>query len=43
RKISESPWGSPIPVGDGDEDVKRFPDEDGGGNRDGVEKQGWGW
>ncbi|GJZ96953.1 reverse transcriptase domain-containing protein [Tanacetum coccineum] len=35
--------GSPIPVGDGDEDVKRFPDGDGGGDRDGVEKWRWGW
>ncbi|GJT04420.1 hypothetical protein Tco_0838882 [Tanacetum coccineum] len=36
RKIPESPWGSPIPVRDGDEDVNRFPDGDG----DDVEKRG---
>ncbi|GJS49631.1 hypothetical protein Tco_0599752 [Tanacetum coccineum] len=35
--------GSPIPIGDGDEDVKRFPDEDGGGDGDEDKKQGWGW
>nr|GEW38692.1 hypothetical protein [Tanacetum cinerariifolium] len=29
RKIFESPWGSLIPIEDGDEDVKLFPDEDG--------------
>ncbi|GJU04177.1 hypothetical protein Tco_1114515 [Tanacetum coccineum] len=40
RKIPESPWGSPISVGYGDGDVKRFPNGDGGG--DGVEKRGCG-
>ncbi|GJT83992.1 leucine-rich repeat-containing protein [Tanacetum coccineum] len=30
-KIPEFPWGSPIPIGDGDEDVKRFADGDEGG------------
>ncbi|GJR54304.1 retrovirus-related pol polyprotein from transposon TNT 1-94 [Tanacetum coccineum] len=39
RKISQSPWGSPIPIRDGDGDVSRFPD--GGGDE--AEKQGWGW
>ncbi|GKA50177.1 hypothetical protein Tco_0743250 [Tanacetum coccineum] len=39
RKIPESPWGTPIPVGDGDGDVKRFPDGDGGEDGDGVEKR----
>ncbi|GKG63484.1 hypothetical protein Tco_0640979, partial [Tanacetum coccineum] len=29
RKIPESPWGSPIPIGYGDGDVNRFPDGDG--------------
>ncbi|GJZ96281.1 hypothetical protein Tco_0668615, partial [Tanacetum coccineum] len=37
-KIPESPWGSPIPIGDGDGDVNRFPDGDG----DEAEKRGWG-
>ncbi|GJY53761.1 hypothetical protein Tco_0445425 [Tanacetum coccineum] len=32
-KSFKSSWGSPIPIGDGDGDVKRFLDEDGG--RDG--------
>ncbi|GKB05955.1 hypothetical protein Tco_0834188, partial [Tanacetum coccineum] len=32
RKIPESPWGSSIPIGDGDGDVNRFPDEDGDGD-----------
>ncbi|GJX33611.1 hypothetical protein Tco_0243466 [Tanacetum coccineum] len=41
-KIPESPWGSPIPVRDGDEDVKRFSDGDEGGDGDEVEKRGWG-
>ena len=35
QKIPESPWGSPITVGDGD--------GDGGGDGDGSEKRGWGW
>ncbi|GJV27584.1 hypothetical protein Tco_1384032 [Tanacetum coccineum] len=41
RKIFESPWGSPILIGDGD--VNRFPDEDGDGDEDEAEKRGWGW
>ncbi|GJR16524.1 hypothetical protein Tco_0799176 [Tanacetum coccineum] len=32
QKILESPWGSPIPIGDGDGDVNRFPDGDGDGD-----------
>ncbi|GJY14931.1 hypothetical protein Tco_0385353, partial [Tanacetum coccineum] len=40
QKILKSPGGSPIPVGDGDGDVKRFPDGD--GDVDGVEKRRWG-
>nr|GFA30585.1 RNA-directed DNA polymerase, eukaryota [Tanacetum cinerariifolium] len=31
EKIPESPWGSSILIEDGNEDVKRFPDEDGAG------------
>ncbi|GJT16203.1 hypothetical protein Tco_0874909 [Tanacetum coccineum] len=38
QKIPESPWGSPIPIGDGDGDVNRFPDGDG----DEAKKRGWG-
>ncbi|GKA13901.1 hypothetical protein Tco_0693547 [Tanacetum coccineum] len=34
RKIPESPWGSPIPIGYGDGDVNRFPDRDGDGDGD---------
>ncbi|GKE61396.1 hypothetical protein Tco_1511763 [Tanacetum coccineum] len=41
RKILESPWGSPIPIGDGDE--KRFPNGDGDGDGDEAYKRGWGW
>ncbi|GJU26800.1 hypothetical protein Tco_1165421 [Tanacetum coccineum] len=49
------PVGSPIPIGDGDGDVIRFPDGDGDvirfpdgdgdgdGDGDEVEKRGWGW
>ncbi|GJY64460.1 hypothetical protein Tco_0465920 [Tanacetum coccineum] len=48
RKIPESPWGSPIPIGDGDGDVNLFPDGDvnlfpdgdGDGDRDEAEKWG---
>ncbi|GJW71414.1 hypothetical protein Tco_0128331 [Tanacetum coccineum] len=40
RKIPESPWGSPIPIRDGDRDVKRFPDGD--GDEDEAHKRGWG-
>ncbi|GJW94512.1 hypothetical protein Tco_0174184 [Tanacetum coccineum] len=40
-RIPESPWGSPIPIGDGD--VNRFPDGDGDGDGDEVEKRGWVW
>ncbi|GJS30429.1 hypothetical protein Tco_0491049 [Tanacetum coccineum] len=43
RKIPESPWGSPILIGDGDGDVNRFPDGDGDGDGDEAEKRGWGW
>ncbi|GJY87089.1 putative PIF1 DNA helicase/replication protein A1-like protein [Tanacetum coccineum] len=43
RKIPESPWGSPIPIGDGYGDVNRFPDGDGDGDGDEAEKRGWGW
>ncbi|GKF13984.1 hypothetical protein Tco_0055446, partial [Tanacetum coccineum] len=43
RKIPESPRGSPIPIGDEDGDVKRFPDGDGDGDGDEAHKQGWGW
>ncbi|GKC57627.1 hypothetical protein Tco_1085225 [Tanacetum coccineum] len=43
RKIPESPWGSPIPIGYGDGDVNRFPDGDGDGDGDEAEKWGWGW
>ncbi|GKC57028.1 putative reverse transcriptase domain-containing protein [Tanacetum coccineum] len=55
QKIPESPWGSPIPIGDrdgdanripdgdGDGDANRFPDGDGDGDRDEAEKRGWGW
>ncbi|GKG08719.1 hypothetical protein Tco_0334551, partial [Tanacetum coccineum] len=32
RKIPESSWGSPIPIED--EDVKRSPDRDRGGDED---------
>ncbi|GJS56869.1 hypothetical protein Tco_0651653 [Tanacetum coccineum] len=39
RKFPESPWGSPIPIGDGDGDVNRFSDGDG----DEAEKRGWGF
>ncbi|GJZ80909.1 hypothetical protein Tco_0645903, partial [Tanacetum coccineum] len=42
RKIPESLWGSPIPIGDGDGDVNRFPDGDGDGDGDEAEKRGWG-
>ncbi|GJV28317.1 hypothetical protein Tco_1384765 [Tanacetum coccineum] len=38
RKIPETPWGSPVPIGNGDENIKRFPDGDGGE----AEKRGWG-
>ncbi|GJR22813.1 cyclin-C1-2-like protein isoform X1 [Tanacetum coccineum] len=38
---SPNPRGS-IPIGDEDEDVKRFPDGDGGEDGDGVEKRRWG-
>ncbi|GKB87369.1 hypothetical protein Tco_0959641 [Tanacetum coccineum] len=41
RKILESPWGSPIPIGDEDGDVNRFPDGDGDGYGDEAEKRGW--
>ncbi|GKD71026.1 hypothetical protein Tco_1325116, partial [Tanacetum coccineum] len=41
RKIPESPWGSPILIGDGD--VNRFPDGDGDGDGDEAEKHGWVW
>nr|GEW31811.1 hypothetical protein [Tanacetum cinerariifolium] len=40
RKISESPWRSPIPIGYKDWDVNRFPDGD--GDEDEDEKRGWG-
>ncbi|GJT03224.1 hypothetical protein Tco_0824393 [Tanacetum coccineum] len=43
RKIPESPWGSPIPIEDGDGDVKRFSDGDGDGDGDEAHKRGWGW
>ncbi|GKC85330.1 putative reverse transcriptase domain-containing protein, partial [Tanacetum coccineum] len=43
RRIPESPWGSPIPIRDGDGDVNRFPDGDGDGDGDEDEKRGWGW
>ncbi|GKB70116.1 probable galacturonosyltransferase 11, partial [Tanacetum coccineum] len=43
RKIPESPWGSPIPIGDRDGDVNRFPNGDGDGDGDEAEKRGWGW
>ncbi|GKE59900.1 hypothetical protein Tco_1510267, partial [Tanacetum coccineum] len=43
RKIPESPWGSPIPIGDADRDANRFPDGDGDGDGDEAEKRGWGW
>ncbi|GKF41539.1 hypothetical protein Tco_0124881, partial [Tanacetum coccineum] len=43
RKIPESPWGSPIPIGDEDGDVNRFSDGDGDGDGDEAEKRGWGW
>ncbi|GJY89367.1 zinc finger, CCHC-type containing protein [Tanacetum coccineum] len=43
RKIPESPWGSPVPIGDRDGDVNRFPDGDGDGDGDEAEKRGWGW
>ncbi|GJR30999.1 hypothetical protein Tco_1107231, partial [Tanacetum coccineum] len=39
----ESPWGSPIPIGDRDGDVNQFPNGDGDGDGDEVEKRGWGW
>ncbi|GJY47490.1 putative reverse transcriptase domain-containing protein [Tanacetum coccineum] len=42
RKIPESLWGSPIPIGDEDGDAKRFPDGDGDGDKDEAEKRGWG-
>ncbi|GJT10852.1 mutator type transposase [Tanacetum coccineum] len=42
RKIPESPWGSPIPIRDGDGDVNRFPDGDGDEDGDEAEKRGWG-
>ncbi|GKF95499.1 hypothetical protein Tco_0288234, partial [Tanacetum coccineum] len=42
RKISKSPWGSSIPIGDGDGNVNRFPDGDVDGDRDEAEKRGWG-
>ncbi|GKE96036.1 hypothetical protein Tco_1580891, partial [Tanacetum coccineum] len=42
KKIPESPWGSPIPIEDGDEDVNRFPDGDGDGDVNEAEKRGWG-
>ncbi|GJX45587.1 putative reverse transcriptase domain-containing protein [Tanacetum coccineum] len=41
QKIPESPWGSPIPIRDGDGDVNRFPDGDGDGDE--AKKRGWGW
>ncbi|GKA31079.1 hypothetical protein Tco_0717384 [Tanacetum coccineum] len=31
------------PIGDGDGDVKRFPDGDGDGDGDEAHKRGWGW
>ncbi|GKE27765.1 hypothetical protein Tco_1443149, partial [Tanacetum coccineum] len=31
QKIPESPWGSPVLIGDGDGDVNRFPNGDGTG------------
>ncbi|GKB89339.1 hypothetical protein Tco_0961611, partial [Tanacetum coccineum] len=31
---SLNPCGNPVPIGDGDEDVKRFSDVDGGGDED---------
>ncbi|GKG63476.1 hypothetical protein Tco_0640971, partial [Tanacetum coccineum] len=37
------PWGSPIPIGDEDGDVNRFPDGDGDGDEDEAEKRRWGW
>ncbi|GJY78691.1 hypothetical protein Tco_0484492, partial [Tanacetum coccineum] len=40
RKIFESPWGSPISIGDGDGDVNRFPDGDEDGDGDEAEKRG---
>ncbi|GKD25562.1 hypothetical protein Tco_1231776, partial [Tanacetum coccineum] len=40
RKIPESPWGSPIPIGDGDGDVNRFPDGDGDEDGNEAEKRG---
>ncbi|GKG25042.1 hypothetical protein Tco_0395670, partial [Tanacetum coccineum] len=42
RKIPESSWGSPIPIGDVDGDVNRFLDGDGDGDGDEAEKRGWG-
>ncbi|GKF15327.1 hypothetical protein Tco_0056789 [Tanacetum coccineum] len=42
-KNPQSPWGSPIPIEDGDRDVKRFPDGDGDGDGDEAHKKGWGW
>ncbi|GJY57394.1 retrovirus-related pol polyprotein from transposon TNT 1-94 [Tanacetum coccineum] len=41
-KKSRSPWGSSIPIGDGDRDVNRFPDGDGDRDGDEAEKRGWG-
>ncbi|GKD66966.1 hypothetical protein Tco_1309074, partial [Tanacetum coccineum] len=43
QKIPKSPWESPIPIGDEDVDVNRFPDEDGDRDGDEAEKRGWGW
>ncbi|GKA05540.1 hypothetical protein Tco_0684660 [Tanacetum coccineum] len=40
RKILESPWGSPIPIGDGDVDEKRFPNGDGDEDGDEAHKRG---
>ncbi|GJU99290.1 zinc knuckle CX2CX4HX4C containing protein [Tanacetum coccineum] len=43
RKIPKSPWGSPIPIGDEDGDVKQFSNGDGDRDRDEAHKRGWGW
>ncbi|GKD43560.1 putative reverse transcriptase domain, reverse transcriptase zinc-binding domain protein [Tanacetum coccineum] len=42
RKFPESPWGSPIPIGDEDGNVNRFSNGDGYGDGDEAEKRGWG-
>ncbi|GKC21623.1 hypothetical protein Tco_1023773, partial [Tanacetum coccineum] len=42
RKILESPWGSPIPIEEGDGDANRFPVGDGDGDEAEAEKRGWG-